>query len=523
MAGLAVFLFLWLAGTPLSLEAKLVVLLLADNNAADIGRQVESTAAHADVYHLPFDYMDAPGYEVLSVQFLTGEPKKYTTPEDIVIQNEHYLPEGWVKLGGRALPDQELRARGFSICGFSCPLILDSADSLFEYIDQLDLEADDAVLFHYIGHGALDADGRGAYYDISLRSGKNERIFQNDILNLLKSKHPRLIVLLNDCCRSYDSVSPAPTEPSGVEAYVDPDLFLSLFFESRGLVEIDAAPEGAPAIAFNRGTLFSCAYFACLMRDEYKGKKLSWEEFFDRLSRQTSEDYRKYFPEGVPYRDENGVMQTATAVPVFRAFLQPDPKAESRSHDRYKDRFPPPPAEAVTAIRRVMKARLKIVGPAHPLPDFQGIDLARVEEYRDGYQRLASNLEQIDLTGCPEEFRIHFQAFGRNMKRIADTYRDYIGDDLFFPKQRPPTFRDSGLQPPAERNFQTASVYSSSMSTPEKTTPTGEKQASYSTVRKQVLFLKLYHLSNSNRMLMRRIGTLCSSDYFINANELSGL
>lgn len=83
-----------------------------------------------------------------------------------------------------------------------------TADKILTYYRTLKVEAGDALLFYYSGHGGFHLK-KGHF--LALTHGKLDR---NDLLDAMAASHPRLCVVLTDCCSNYAGGALA-AEPKG--------------------------------------------------------------------------------------------------------------------------------------------------------------------------------------------------------------------------------------------------------------------------------------------------------------------
>jgi hypothetical protein len=84
---------------------------------------------------------------------------------------------------------------------------------VLSYYDKLPVEADEALVFYFSGHGAYNG-AKGHFMQFT-----HGPLFRKDLLAAMQKYNPRLVVLLTDCCANYAGAPPAvgtlpPTNPN---------------------------------------------------------------------------------------------------------------------------------------------------------------------------------------------------------------------------------------------------------------------------------------------------------------------
>ena len=184
--------------------------------------------------------------------------------------------------------------------------IRDDEDSSPAIIRQalLDMKvnANDAILFYYSGHGS--ADDKGHY--LAFAHGK---LYREELLKLLTAKGARLVALITDCCstRSDGYVYMAPNFEIPDRRSPTP-LFQKLFFDTRGLVDINSASPGESAFFApyredettgqhgSDGSIFTIAWLHWL--DQEKQNQRSWEDMVRAVSLKVHKAFRDFYPKG---------------------------------------------------------------------------------------------------------------------------------------------------------------------------------------------------------------------------------
>src|SRR5262249_46341491 len=172
------------------------------------------------------------------------------------------------------------------------------------YYKSLKTSPDEALVFFYGGHGAIDPR-RGHY--LQLQNGRrSEGLVRSELRQAMQGQKGGVVVLLTDCCSVFprrdgtalierDAVQPARELAPVLRA---------LFFQSRGLVDVTASAPGTPSWGDRKyGGLFT--YTLCGLlggRPEAVGAdregRLTWKSFFPVLRTATDGQFRRWLREG---------------------------------------------------------------------------------------------------------------------------------------------------------------------------------------------------------------------------------
>lgn len=163
--------------------------------------------------------------------------------------------------------------------------------AILQFIRNMRIDSDDAIMVYYRGHGAFDENTRNQYYaDID---GNGNNLYHSDLRLAVEKLNPRLSVFIRDCCnmvpptKSSGGTVMHPGAPSEDEpVHLSPKLFQSLFVNSRGIVDVGSAKKDFAA-SFSikdqndcysyHGTVFTGA-FAEIYESRYN-EPLDWERF----------------------------------------------------------------------------------------------------------------------------------------------------------------------------------------------------------------------------------------------------
>ena len=159
-------------------------------------------------------------------------------------------------------------------------------------IDSCPAGPDDAIFFYWCGHGAYDVQGgKKKHYLLMPNAGEESVMYRSEILDALKEKRPRLVVLITDSCNSFRKVtveqmsrSFAPSiEPKEPTKPGIPPLFLSLFFQCRGTVDVNSSDWNQKAAIWeDGGSVFSSELSSRLTLQSDKHE--TWQDFLQQIN-----------------------------------------------------------------------------------------------------------------------------------------------------------------------------------------------------------------------------------------------
>ena len=178
-------------------------------------------------------------------------------------------------------------------------------NDMLQAIRNLNANSDDAIVFFFSGHGAIDSVA-GQYFHL----GSGDQVFRSEILDALKSQRARLTVLVSDCCSNRHDVEPSvrPRPPrvqsrgvgeiKGIRPLIE-----TLFFEASGVVNITAAEDGTYGFIYpsdsryegdtHKGSVFTWNFRGVLNAEMNTSK--NWRQIFPLVREATNEDYKQVF------------------------------------------------------------------------------------------------------------------------------------------------------------------------------------------------------------------------------------
>ncbi len=175
----------------------------------------------------------------------------------------------------------------------------------------------DGLVFFFGGHGALVTKGGNTSHFLQLSSGQD--IERSSLRKMLEGCKAGLTVMLTDCCSTrevYDGakVNVPAARPGEIAPVID-----SLFFRSRGLVDITAATEEEAWSDDINGGLFTQSLVRLLRaKPESVGGSeedgVTWEQFFPHLQKET-QTYFKTWSAKMKARYGSSVIRAETQKP----------------------------------------------------------------------------------------------------------------------------------------------------------------------------------------------------------------
>lgn len=187
------------------------------------------------------------------------------------------------------LCDVEKMSHFLQSASFHCKLDYDdyvilndavTSTEIFSILDTLSIESDDVVLFYFSGHGYRTRAKKEWWPTLYL---KNEQagIDLGDVLSLIRSKQPRLTVVIADCCNNvvYLPDLLAPIRPFAMKRkMVLFNPYHDLFVNQKGEVIIAAARPGDVGLATNTGGIFTSSFLESMESLLVDQRPLRWDD-----------------------------------------------------------------------------------------------------------------------------------------------------------------------------------------------------------------------------------------------------
>lgn len=183
----------------------------------------------------------------------------------------------------------------YTLTGNKC-----SPQSVNEAIKGLDAR-NDVIIFYYSGHG-----GRSHSDDATTRfprmclgsSYADQWIKVSDALNRFRSKEPKFILMITDCCNSYYDRKRTTESVTMFKAPNGSKVLRKLFFESTGYASITGASPGEYGWCTQDGAYLTLSFLSLLGQVvSADDSSITWQQFLQYVSddtfKTTNEKYKK--------------------------------------------------------------------------------------------------------------------------------------------------------------------------------------------------------------------------------------
>lgn len=189
-----------------------------------------------------------------------------------------------------------------------------TGDTIQSQLQRVQAGANDTIVFYFSGHGAYN-DRVGHY----LQLADNQYILRQQLTDMLKSKGARLCVLLTETCFGFDPDQPGQMAPAMVENFRNSPLFLRLFFQTKGFVDINSCKQGQLAYTYPNtadGSIFTKAFSTTLQQMRNRND-LDWNGLLSLVEQRTTSEFKRHYPRGKVSRTENGRVTQRSQTPSF--------------------------------------------------------------------------------------------------------------------------------------------------------------------------------------------------------------
>ena len=165
-----------------------------------------------------------------------------------------------------------------------------TSKNIIRTIRNAQIDSTDSVLFYYSGHGSFD----GVTGNHQFTLDHSDRLSRRDVKNELQRHHPKLAVVLSDCCAGIVN-SPTPTRSADPSSRLKTRQEMSkaledLFFNTSGVVDITSSRPGQVSVGLDSsGGLFTTAIVDAI--EANANSRMDWKTLFSEARLRTSKAY----------------------------------------------------------------------------------------------------------------------------------------------------------------------------------------------------------------------------------------
>lgn len=176
-----------------------------------------------------------------------------------------------------------------------------TVDNVKSVLNNLDPGSDDVVYFHYSGHGGNPGSLTWPVFYFTASDYYDTPVSFDNVVELLKPKNPRLLVVMGDCCNNYPDQSRLSPPTGKILGFDYGPAFQTLFLTYQGTVLGSGASPGQ----FSFGSEGYGGLFTNAMRDEFykmaeSGLGATWESLLGNVKSNVSKATNGYDPPQVP-------------------------------------------------------------------------------------------------------------------------------------------------------------------------------------------------------------------------------
>ncbi len=152
--------------------------------------------------------------------------------------------QNWSRMISESLHKDGYTLKTYVFSGYDC-----NKENLLAFLNDFSCQ-NDIVIFYYGGHGGRSVHDSSKYPRICLSANEENRFVKlSDIEVLLKSKNPKLQIIIADCCNSYYNGNVPMSRPMPMGTYsrqssYDESLIRELFLNNNGSIICTGATKG---------------------------------------------------------------------------------------------------------------------------------------------------------------------------------------------------------------------------------------------------------------------------------------
>lgn len=150
----------------------------------------------------------------------------------------------WTNMISNSLSPEGYKSKTYVYNGDMC-----NKETLLSFLDNFSCN-NDIVVFYYGGHGGRSTIDTSKYPRMCLGANEEHKFVKlSDVENILKSKNPRLQIIIADCCNSYYNGNLPMSRPMAMGTNPNPisyerSMIKELFINNRGSIICTGATQG---------------------------------------------------------------------------------------------------------------------------------------------------------------------------------------------------------------------------------------------------------------------------------------
>jgi hypothetical protein len=174
-------------------------------------------------------------------------------------------------------------------------------DRILKHYDNHPATANDTVMLFYSGHGGTtreDVKPRDHIFQLS-GGPRKELLYRSELRRAMQNTGARLVILLSDSCSEFTAFTAPPSADREivVKPIRDPNAVLPgyrrLFFEARGVVDVNSSREGTYSFSDQYGSIFARTLPSCF--DNFKhNPQVTWIEFYAHMHGKSEREFKEW-------------------------------------------------------------------------------------------------------------------------------------------------------------------------------------------------------------------------------------
>lgn len=166
-----------------------------------------------------------------------------------------------------------------------------TADRTRSLLSNLQVASDDVVYFYYSGHGGNPGYSIWPTLYYTNTTGLGDEVSFDEVVQTLRPKNPRLLIVLTDCCNNYMWDSGYPVSRPLPFGSADRQSFRHLFLDFQGTILITSSSPGEYGFgATGWGGVFSYSFMDSFYYLARSGQMVTWETLLTRATEETARE-----------------------------------------------------------------------------------------------------------------------------------------------------------------------------------------------------------------------------------------